>query len=192
MPVTSNRRYTDRILHLVGILALAGMIISTSSCSFSYRQETAAEAVEHPDYILMDTVYTISRLEFNDITFSAQRAEFYTQKNLVTLEDVGFTQTDADGSLLTEGTADTASINTDTLFAELSGDVRLLSLTEDLSIRSESLFWDHENQKLTAGDELVEIIYSDGSSVSGRGFTADGAAGTFEFAQSAEGVVRYE
>jgi LPS export ABC transporter protein LptC len=192
MPVKSNCRYTGRILQLVRILALLGMLTVLLGCSFSYRQEAAADAGDAPDYILTDTVYTISRREFDDITFSAEKAEFYTQKNLVTLEGVSFSQIDDQGSILTEGTADAASIDTDTLFTELSGDVSLYSVTEDISIRSEALFWDHENQELSAADELVHILYSDGSSVSGRGFTADGAARSFEFAQSAEGVVRYE
>ena len=168
-------------------------MILLGSCTFDYQQVNEVEEIEHPDFILHHTTYHINRTSTDPLLFTADRAEFFSRKDSVTLIEVSFVQLNEAGETIIDGRSDTASIDTDTNDTILVGNILLSSQTEALTIETESLYWDHETQNLTSPDELlVTVKYDDGSVVQGYGFHADFTRRVIEFAKMTEGVLQYE
>lgn len=197
MPQKHSCRYTlhgDREhLSLLSAVAVLVFVVAASGCSFDYQSEESTEESDRPDYILYNTDYTISRAGNDRITFSAQKAVFYTAKSRVYLDGVTFIQQDSDGTVLTEGSCASCEIETNTNDAVLSGDVQLTSYSEETSITAEILYWEHKTSRLSSDPEaVVTVQYRDGSTISGKDFHGDFNLRLFEFAEVTEGVVRYE
>ncbi len=169
------------------------ILLLSLSCTFDYQQVDEVEEVEHPDFILQKTTYHINRSSTDPLIFTADRAEFFSRKDSVILLGVTFEQVNEKGEIIIGGTADSASIDTNTNDTILEGNIDLRSQTEALTIETESLYWNHEQQSLKSPDDLlVTVHYDDGSIVEGYGFNADFSKRIIEFAQMTEGVIQYE
>ncbi len=197
MPRRHSHRYTLHggrdLLSLLSAAVLLIFVFAASGCSFNYQSEDSREESDRPDYILYNTDYTVSRAGNDRITFSAQKAVFYTARSKVYLDGVTFVQQDEEGTVLTEGSCARCEIETNTNDAVLSGNVQLTSYSEKTSISAEILYWEHKTSRLSSDPEaVVTIQYRDGSTISGKDFHGDFDLRLFEFAEVTEGVVRYE
>ncbi len=173
------------------ILILTSLLL-ISGCSFNYQQQKSETETDRPDFILYNTAYTVSRAYSSPLSFTAQTALFYRDREIVILHDVEFFQHDDTGSLITEGSCDTCTINTDTNDIELLGNITVLSSHEKTTITADELFWEDDDSMLTSSSESpVTVLYEDGSEISGTGFRADLTRRSIEFSEPTEGVVHY-
>jgi LPS export ABC transporter protein LptC len=105
---------------------------------------------------------------------TADRVEAFTERKRQLLTGVGFTEFGPDGTIRTEGTSRTADFQTDTEDVELTGDLRFYSHTDEAWLEADFLYWNSEERQLTSrAEDPVALEKTDGTSVVGRGFSAE-------------------
>lgn len=150
--------------------------IFISGCSLDYSTamipEDLSEKVPETIFINFYKIRIKDGRVFNKI--EAEKAENYTKKKHMVLENVKFTELDKTGEVVTQGRADKAVIYTETDDSDISGNIYFYSLTEETEIFAENLFWKDESRKLSAKpDDLVVVKKDDGSYIQGKGFRTD-------------------
>jgi LPS export ABC transporter protein LptC len=169
------------------------LVLSLASCSFVY-EETPVEIPDLPDLVMEDLDYV--RVEDGQplVRFQAESAESYESRHTMDMTGLSFVQYTDNGSAIgAEGSAGSAQVDTASNNITLSGEVYIKSDSQDLSIYSPSLQWQNQERLLSAGPaDTVQLSRSDGTAISGRGFSADARNRTWSFTDSAEGVFYFE
>lgn len=170
-------------------IVAAGLLAALGACSLEYEQPLATEISEDtPDTILFSFTHTVVQDGSPRFVVGAERAETYGERKLQYLSLVTFTELAADGSLLTEGTADYAEYQTDTENFELSGNLRFYSAEEDAWLTADELFWDNEARVLTSEPaDPVLLERGDGTVIRGRGFVAEMGRSIIRFEDGVSG-----
>ncbi len=185
-PLRIGRRSVRLPIVVFTLLAAAG-------CSIDYESGTFSENLseEIPDTVLLSFTHTVVRGETPLFRITAERAESFDTKKETRLTDVSFREYDADGTVITEGVADSAVFFTDTENARIEGNIRVTTHREDGSLSAERLSWDSE-ERLLAGEpeDEVEIERETGSQVRGRDFRADLRRRVITFGSSVDGIYR--
>ncbi len=173
------------------ILAYIIIITLLTGCRFDYDEPTGPyEREDLPDFMLQEFSYTVHLGDGSQVLFTGTTGSFRDDRRTAELNDVKFLQFAQDEELLTTGSSRKAVINTDTEDALLSGDVIVHAIEEDLVIRSSSLSWKREEQLLVSqSGELVTMEQSNGTMISGYGFTGDLYRREFTFSEHAEGTL---
>ena len=154
-------------------LALLLLLFLLSSCSASdpdYASQQAAR-IEHPDIRLENAVCTLNEHGSTPVTLRAGEITYWTDEERMEAADVSFSQPDSEGQSDISGSAQHARIDTGNEIMYLTGDVRLESISSDLSIQTSSLIFDIRNQRVDSQD-YVSVTFSDGS-LTGRALSAD-------------------
>ena len=176
----------------VGLLALLVQILLVAGCSLDYQQSTLTGEISDdiPDTVFISITHTIVRDGTIRFLVRADRAESYEEKKRQYLYGVEFTEFVGDGAIVTRGTADYADYRIDTEDVELTGNLSFYSTEREAWLSTDYLYWDSEERRLTSRPENpVFVRQSDGTTVQGRGFTAEmgrsliiferGVSGTF-------------
>ena len=177
-----------------GVFLSAAVLLAAaafaSSCSFDYGQALAEDLEERtPDAVFQGFTHTIVQDNVPILTLEARRAEIFDRRKLVRLSGVSFTES-RDGRILASGSADGATLRTDTEDAEFFGSVRLRSEEEGVSIRTGYLSWNAADRVLAGeADQVTEIERDDGSFLRGSGFRADARRKGFSFTGGVQGVL---
>ena len=164
-------------------------------CSLDYQaamgEDTLSEDI--PDMIMSG---------FNHVVFSggtpsfrlyAGEAQSYTKIKKTLLTDVFFQEMDAEGKVITEGSATKAVFFTDTENAEFSGDIKVYSLKEETFITTDYLYWNDAERLLTGPEEgWVHLKQDSGTELEGIGFVGDLSSKTFFFSKDVSGVYVFE
>lgn len=161
-----------------------------ASCSLDYSQVTVTDEMSEqiPDSVLHDFTYTVVEDGSQVYRIEAKRAEFYDADHRTLVEELGFREYDASGALVTEGSAGITRFDTETESAELEGDLRFYSATEEATIETDYLSWDSEQKLLTGLPESrVRIAEDSGSRLEGTGFEADVRRRAVDFAGRVSG-----
>lgn len=172
-----------------------------SACSMDYGAFLGEELDERmPDSVIFNFVHTIVENGSPRFRLSAQRAEAFRSTRTLKLVGVSFTEYErvapvSKGTrsivvplVAAEGRADSAVFNTETESADLTGNVRVRSATDGITVTSAFIRWDGEARLLEGGSESVTTIQDDdGSRVSGAGFKADAARRSFGFTERTSG-----
>ncbi len=170
------------------------LLVTFSGCRFDYDDPGIEE--DHgdlPDFKLHGFIYTVHMTDGSLVEFSGTTGSFRDDRSTAELTEVRFRQYDREGSLMTLGSSRSAVIDTDTEDAYLEGEVVIDALEEDLVIRSSSLSWKREEQLLfSQPGELVTMEQSNGTMISGYGFTGDLYRREFTFSERAEGTLYYD
>lgn len=156
--------------------ALFLLSIALAACSLDYNQSQLATEIseEIPDTVLNGVSHTVVRDNVIRFRIGAERVEAFGAQNRQYLYDVTFTEYDTTGAVRTEGTADHADFQTDTEDVELTGNLRFYSVPDQAWLDAEYLYWNSEERQLTSRpEEPVALEKRDGSSIVGRGFTAE-------------------
>jgi LPS export ABC transporter protein LptC len=169
----------------------AGLVLGSLlalSCSFDYGPAPLESDVEQPSAIFTDFVHRVVDKSQLILEVSADRAEAYTKSHRTELTGVTFTQFSSTGEISANGSADAATVYTDSENAEFRGQVRLESQTEDSVLEAEELTWISDTKTISGGlERIVAIRRGDGAWVRGAGFEADMLRRSFSFQEATEG-----
>ncbi|MBN2441607.1 MAG: LPS export ABC transporter periplasmic protein LptC [Spirochaetales bacterium] len=166
------------------------MILLVVSCSLDYSSANVADDLSEriPETIFIN--FSQVQVKAGKITnkLEATRAESYTKKKEMVLENVQFLEYDESEEVITEGKADRAILYTETDDADMFGNIFFYSHTEKTAIYADTLFWKDKEQKLLAEpDEIVNLKKDDGSFLNGKGFSTDFRLREIIFTKSVRG-----
>ncbi|MDR1388984.1 MAG: LPS export ABC transporter periplasmic protein LptC [Treponema sp.] len=170
----------------------APVLILFAACSFDYG--TQNEGKEQPNLILEDLEYV--RVDDGNpfIKLAAEEARRYEKRHLMEIDRLSFEQFSRASSLSKEipavnaqGGAASAYVETDTLNLSMKGGVKLEVFSEDITITTPEISWNDSTHFLTAPGK-IEITKSDGTLLTGSGFSADIRRRDFTFESAVEGV----
>jgi LPS export ABC transporter protein LptC len=171
------------------------LLLAAGGCSLDYGDSELAEEIpeEVPDSVFSDYVFTSVREGRPVYRIYAATARLYHSRNEAELRDVLFREFAADGSVVTEGTAQEAYVNTATDDVRLEGELRFASSSYEAEIRAERLFWDGEEELLESrtGQE-VTIVRENGTRIVGSGLLVHAPTRTVEFTGAVQGRYVYE
>lgn len=156
------------------VTALAMVILG--ACSLDYEQGRIAEErpEEVPETVLFQSSYTVERRNERVLTFTAEQIETYPEREEQLLFGLAFEERNAEGELLTSGSADEAVYYTESTDVELSGAIRFRSETEEAEVSAEYLYWNDEESRLTSREgDRVTVRRDSGSEITGTGFEAE-------------------
>lgn len=176
---------------VVVLTVAAGLVASLGACSLEYEEPLATEISEDtPDTILFSFTHTVVQGGSPRFVVGAERAETYGERKRQYLSGVRFTELADDGSVLTDGTADSAEYDTDTEDFELSGNLRFYSAGEDAWLTADELFWDNAARVLTSEPaDPVLLERGDGTVIRGRGFVAEMGRSIIRFEDGVSGTL---
>jgi LPS export ABC transporter protein LptC len=163
------------------------------ACSFDYGG-TLTDGEDQPDIIMDDVSYVRVRDGEPEVRFQAESAERYEERQTMELRDFSFEQFDNhDGDVNAKGQAGAASVELDSGNIRMEGGVRIAVDSEDITIETTDLAWQDKERILSGGENTaVNIRRSDGTSFSGRGFSANVRDKTWIFAAGAGGTYIHE
>jgi LPS export ABC transporter protein LptC len=158
-------------------------------CTFDYGN-TEAEDSGQPDIIMDDVEYVRVRDGDPVVRFQAQRAERYEKRQIMELRDFSFEQFGSHGEdINAAGRAGTASVELESGNIRLGGGVSIAVDSEDITIETERLDWQDKERILSGEAEgAVNILRENGTSFTGRGFTASARIRTWEFEGGVDGT----
>ena len=168
---------------------LTALCLPFASCSFNYGENPGLEK-DKPDIVMEDIEYVRVRGGDPLVRFQAEYAERWEDRNVMELKNFSFEQFEDRGETINaSGRAGTASVQLGPGNISLGGGVRISVDSEDITIRTAGLEWKDKEKLLSGGarDE-VDIERSDGTSFSGRGFTADARSRTWTFLEEIRGT----
>jgi LPS export ABC transporter protein LptC len=156
-------------------IILSAFILLYTSCSLDYSDANIIEdlAEEIPNTI----IFQYESVEIQDgspvLQIKADKAEVYNSREITLLTDVLFFNY-KDNKIDNRGASDLAELNMKTGNAQLLGSILIESLEDEKSLSASSLAWVENEKRLSSSkDDSVTIIDSDGSNLSGLGFSAD-------------------
>jgi len=176
-----NRNY--RYLSLVFLA-----VFLFGACTFDYGADQRL-GEGRPDIVMENIEYVRVRDGNILARFHAEYAEQWEERQIMKLRDFTFEQMEDKGETVNvEGTAGAAEVDLDSSDIILSGGVLISIESEDLIINTNTIEWNDSNKTLTGGNnEEVDIQRSDGTSFTGRGFSADIRRRTWAFSGEAWG-----
>jgi len=177
-------------LHLARFALLVIFATALLSSSFDYGSAKSTATEEEPTAIFVGFVHRVVDKGTVILEIHAARAESFEKNHRTELEGVTFTQYDSKGALQASGTADSATVWTDSDNAEFRGDVVLESKREKATLKAETLTWTDSTKVLEGGlERIVSVNRDDGAWVRGAGFRADLKRRSFSFSEASEGKI---
>jgi LPS export ABC transporter protein LptC len=163
------------------------------ACSFDYGT-SESDAGDQPDIVMRDVEYVRIRDGDPVVRFQAETAERYEKRQAMELRNFSFEQFESHGDDINAvGRAGVASVDLDSGDIQLGGGVRIDVESEDIIIETHLLNWQDKERILSGeGDSQVDIQRSDGTSFTGRGFSAHTRERTWEFTSGADGTYFHE
>lgn len=165
------------------------LYVLVAACSFDYG-DAAIEDNGQPDIVMSDVEYVRVRDGDPLVRFTAETAERYEKKQLMELKELTFEQFQKRGKEVNvEGAVGFARVETDTGNIQMGDGVTVDVQSEDVSIKTDSLKWEDKTRAISSDREAdVNISRSDGTSFTGKGFSANIRERTWVFEYSASGV----
>jgi LPS export ABC transporter protein LptC len=175
------------------LFVCVGVICTSCSLDYQDNQGTQELSDQIPEVIFTGFSHTAVKESKLVFTLEAEEAQLFQKQKRTVMTGVRFRQYDDNGKISIEGHANRAVYFTDTENAEIYGAVFFRSNQEEITMYAESLFWDHQQRMLTANaGEAVRIVKDDGSSISGRGFSADARKKSINYSSGVQGTYVHE
>lgn len=165
------------------------MILTLFSCSFVENEQDRKDPKVHPDLSLYNTTYKVGRPDGNPFIIEADLIELYDKDNKAIGTGISFTRYNDEGELDLTGTCDSIDINTKYEDATLTGNVKLNIEKEGLLVQSMKVSWDNATSILDTGDGDVTVVWDNGNTIEGIGFTANLRTRVFELGKIKNGVI---
>lgn len=173
--------------------ACALLLFALAACSFDY--DTPPERSDEPDLIMKDAEYVRIVNGNPEIRLEAEEVRRYESKHIMELDEFSFEQYNAapEGygkipGVNVRGGAGEARIETDTGNASLSGGVSMEVISEDMSFETAAISWQDKERILRAPGK-IQIGRSDGTVLSGTGFSANTRSRSWELESAVEGTI---
>ena len=167
-------------------LPFLAIVLILTSCSFISGDQDSSVAETRPDIVLIEAEYTLGQSGENPIFINSSRMTFYSSDSRALTESLSFEQFSDDGSLIIEGHADSSDINTDSKVIDLTGNVMLRKLDNDMLIEADQLTFDSENSTIKADGSV--FVQTDDGSFRGSGFSGDLKMDIYSFRTIEEGA----
>ena len=163
-------------------------------CSFDYGPSEATDTQAIPELVMKAVDYYQIRDGKASLHFQSERVERFESRGIMRLQGLRFEKFDTDGERVSaSGLANLGEINLNTKDAQLSQSIQLRIPQENLSLETNSLFWNDANRLLSSGKgEPVLLKRSDGTIIQGRGFSGSAKDRNFEFSNGVSGIYRTE
>lgn len=144
-----------------------------SSCILEDQEYAVrrSEEIERADIVLTNALYTLGQENEEPIRLESDSLSYWIDSERIEAENIRFTQMNEDGSPAVRGMADRALIDSGSKIMNLSGNVFLESIDDNLSIRSQYLIFDTERDTVNSEDEVS--VSFDGGIIKGCNLSAD-------------------
>ena len=179
-----SSRYGNGIILLCLFLA---------ACSFDY--DTNYKDDGKPDLVMENAEYVRIVNGNPEIRVKAEEIRRYEERHAMELDKFSFEQYNAapEGQkaipdINARGKAGIARMETDTNNFFIQGNISIEVISEDITIETSELSWKN-NERLISAPKYVNITRSNGTTLKGRGFSADVRSRSWEFDSSVEGSV---
>ena len=191
MEINSGMKQNERSLFPLLITFRACCLLCMfllAACSFDYGAGTGLENTR-PDIVMENIEYI--RVRGGDMLarFQAEHAERWEEQQIMELRNLTFEQMEDHGETVNvEGSAKVATVQIDTGDISLSGGVWISIESEDITINTAKLEWKDKEKAINGGEEEeVEVQRSDGTSFTGKGFSAEIRSRTWSFEGEVKG-----
>ena len=170
-----------------GFWLLLGLLLA--ACSFDYG-DTSDSDKNRPDIVMEDVEYVRVRGGDVQVRFQAEYVERWEDSQTMELTAFSFEHLENnEGDIDAEGQAGSASVQLDTGNVSFKGGVKISVESEDIIIETRGLEWRDKERLLFGGeDDEVYIERSDGTSFTGRGFSANIRSRTWAFSGEVKGT----
>ena len=180
-----------RSQRITGVLLIALTAAVICGCTFDYEEARIAEDLEEavPETILEDFTQVRIYDGIPEYRVYGDKAETFSKRNETIIEGVLFQEFDSEGELVTEGSADRIVFNSETEDAELSGNLEFFNSSEEAGVNADYLTWKNADKLLTGNDDdYTSLVKKDGSTIRGKGFSADLASKNISFRSDISGT----
>lgn len=158
---------------------LSLLLLTAAGCSLDYGDETVTSSEQVPQMVFEGLKQTAVKEGKILYTMEAEASEVYHVKKQVRLKNFRFQEYDSEGQPASNGSAESAVINTDTNNARISG--RLTARSEEQAVTLEvkggaggGLTWVNDDRILkTEPNTGVTLRKDDGSQIEARALTLD-------------------
>jgi len=175
-----------------GTSLAAFFVFLAAACSFNY--DTAAQNDDDANLVMETVEYTRIVNGNPEIRVTAKEVRRYETKHVMEMDDFSFEQYNAAPAgarvhdVNARGRAEKAAMETDTNNFSMGGGVNIEVISESITIETEEVSWRDADRTLKAPG-MVYITRSDGTTLTGAGFSADLSARTWEFESAVEGSI---
>ncbi|MFP3091335.1 LPS export ABC transporter periplasmic protein LptC [Treponema sp. TIM-1] len=145
---------------------------------------------DSPDLLMKDTEYVRVRNGDPIVRVKAKQVERYDKRQTMELDTFSFEQFEEHGEKVNAiGSAGTASMDLNSGDIRLGGKVTISVDSEDIVIETDAIEWKDRERSLSGQEDVaVDIYRSDGTSFTGKGFSADLRYRTWTFSGGVEGL----
>ena len=173
-------------LFLSGVFLFPALFLT--ACTFDYSATFESDK-NKPDIVMENIEYVRVRKGDPLVRFRAEYVERWEDRQTMELKSFSFEQLEDHGETVNaEGKAAAAVVQLDSGDITLSGGVRINIESEDIIIKTGGLEWKDKEKILSgAGEDEVDIERSDGTSFSGKGFSANIRSRTWTFSGEVKG-----
>jgi len=172
---------------------LAALVVFlAAACSFNY--DTASQNDDEANLVMETVEYTRIVNGNPEIRVTAREVRRYETKHVMEMDDFSFEQYNAapagarDHAVNARGRAEKAVMETDTNNFFMGGGVNIEVISESIIIETEDVSWRDAERTLKAPG-TVYITRSDGTTLTGTGFSADLSVRSWEFESAVEGSI---
>lgn len=172
----------------------AWLIPLVAGCTLDYGKDTVVSADQVPQMVFEGLRQTAVKDGQVLYTMESESSEVYQIKKEVRLKNFRFQEYDSDGKPASQGSADSAVVNTDTNDARLSGRLTARSEEQKVTLQIEGvtnggLTWTNEDRILkTEPNTGVILRKDDGSQIEARALTLDMGANRVELEDGVSGT----
>ncbi len=186
------RSVDPSIFSVFSLTAVLGLLLV--GCSFDYGPTEAADTQAVPEVVMTGVDYYQIQDSQPSLHFQSDRLERFESRGIIRLQGLRFEKFETDKKgVSASGLANFGEINLNTKDVQLSQSIRLQIPQEDLSLETNSLFWNNANRVLSSDkEEPVLIKRADGTIIRGRGFSGSSKDRNFEFSNGVSGIYRTE
>jgi len=168
------------------LLSVAGILLT--ACSFDYGIAGGTDKTK-PDIVMENLNYVRVRGGDPLVSFKAEHAERYEERQTMEIRNFSFEQLQNSGNdINAEGRAGSASVQLSSGNISLKDGVKINVKSEDFTIWTGGLEWKDKEKTLSgAAEDEVDIERSDGTSFTGKGFSADARNRIWTFSGEVKG-----
>ena len=175
-------------------VAVLGIVLLLASCALNYEKDRTPQPDQVPQMVfdsLKQTGVKNGRILY---TMDTDGAEVYQTKKQMLLKRFRFQEYDSKGALASHGEADSASIDTASNDARITGHLKVRSEEQKVTLEVEGgetggLSWANEDKILrTDPNTTVRLSKDDGSNIEARGLVLDFGSNTLELEESVRGT----
>jgi LPS export ABC transporter protein LptC len=176
------------------VLILAGLLPLWGGCSLTYEKDQTPQPDQIPQMVF-ETLHQTSVKDGRTVyTVDAEKAEVYKTKKQMLLDQFRFQEYDAQGNLASVGEAESATIDTTTNDARVTGHLKARSEEQKVTLEFNGgqfggLTWTNDDRILrTEPNTVVRLSKDDGSKIEAQRLVLDLGSNKLELEENVRGT----